>query len=394
MVLEEKDLIVHKALIEDMKSSLLKIHSKVEKKCMILYGKFDLLGNKYAKTSDVRKISTFEKLYKTTEESMISVFALKNRIQVLIQRCEDRLAFINGKLKESGIYNDKIDKKEMLEIQKKYVDYISIESLNLNQNAKDGSIYKLINGEIYKFMYGKLSFEDEFNQRVLLGLESAEIGKIIELFPYSVSTIPVDFMLNTAIKRKILKEITGYVVEESKTKSIKDINKNLGSLLSFKSEYTENAVDYIAGVQNLYDVQIKQVLMENLPEKSEEINEKLKCNEKSELIPPSKINIAVLANGVAGEIAKDETEESEDYRIDKEKEERSILEAMKFLSELFGESESEEEKQEEIVEQKAESEEEQARIKMNEEQEKEKAEAEAMAELERMLAKTPSDHND
>jgi hypothetical protein len=55
-----------------------------------------------------------------------------------------------------------------------------------------------------------------------------------------------------------------------------EINKELGNLLSFKKEYTENAVDYIAGVQNLFEVQVKQNIMEQFPERSGEIYSKLK----------------------------------------------------------------------------------------------------------------------
>ena len=390
MVLEERDLIIHKAFAEDTIKTLTKIYSKLEKKCLALYRKFKVVEEEYANTADIAKLSKYSKLYKATEESMISTFALKNRIEILIKRSNERITFLNARLKEAGIYNEKYDRKEYSEIQKAYAENISEESINLNQNAEYGSVYKLINGEVYKFRDGKLSFENEFNQATLLGLDANEIGKIIELFPYSVATFPVEIILNTSLKQKVLKEIASFVIEEAKTKSITEINKELGNLLSFKSEYTENATDYIAGVQNLFEVQIKQTMMERFPEKAGEIYKKLKCNERSELIPLSKVNMAVFANGLAGETVKDEAEESEEVRIAQEKEDQNILEAMQLLSELLGEQEeelemAEEQEQEDEVNRKIA----EAQLeKKKKEEEQEQADLEAIAELEKMLAKT------
>ena len=396
MVLEDRDFIFHKALAEDSKKVLIKAHSKLEKKCLALYRKFKAIEEEYTETTDIKKLSKFSRLYKVTENSMISIFALKNRIEILIKRCDERIAYLNAKLKEAGIYNEKVDRKDLSEVHKSYSEQVSEESINLNQNAEDGCLYKLINGEVYMFKDGKLSFENEFNQAVLLLLDSSEIGKIIRLFPYSVETVPVELILNTSLKQKILKEIASYVIEESKTKSITEINKDLGNLLSFKSEYTENATDYIAGVQNLFEVQVKQCLLERFPEKANEIAGKLRCNEKSELIPLSKINIAVFANGLSGEVSKDESKESEEVRLAQEKEDQNILEAMQLLSELLGEQEEKleiEQEQQEENETNQKIAEEQLKKKQKEEQEQQEADA-AVAELERMLGKSAPDSDD
>ncbi len=391
MVLEDRDYIFHKALAEDSKRALIKVQIKIEKKCLSLYRKFKTVEEEYSQTTDIKKLSRYSKLFKSLETSMISTFALKNRIELLIKRADERIAYLNARLKEAGIYNEKVDRKDLLEVHKAYLDSVSEESVNINQNADDGAVYKLINGEVYIFKDGKLSFEDEFNQAVLLTLDAAEIGKIIKLFPYSVSSFPVELILNTSLKQKVLKEIASFVIEETKTKSITEVNKELGNLLSFKSEYTENAIDYIAGVQNLFEVQIKQSLLEKFPEKASEINKKLKCNEKSELIPVSKINIAVFANGLAGENLKDEAEESEEVRLAQEKEDQNILEAMQLLSDLLGEQEEESK-----VEKEAESEinqniAEEQLLKKKEEQEKQESEDALAAEIERIYAKTTND---
>ena len=394
MVLEERDLIMHKALAEEERKAIAKLFSRLEKKCFSMYKKYVVIERLYTNTTDIAKLSKFSKLYKDTEASMISTFALKNRLGILIKRSEDRIAFFNERLKEAGIYNDKIDKKDYNDIIKNNEASVSEESININQNAEDGAVYKFINGEVYLFRDGKLNFQEEFNKAVLLKLGASELGKIISLFPDSVATLPVEVIVNTTLKQRILKEIASFVIEEAKTKSITEVNKELGNLLSFKKEFTENAVDYIAGVQNLFEVQVKQNIMEQFPERNGEIYSKLKCNEKSELIPPSKINIAVFADGIASAIVRDEAEESEELRIEKEKEEQNILEAMQLLSELLEEDEQEKDMSEE-QEEEAEAEDQriaEEQVRQQEEDEKAKAEEEAaLAELEKMLAKTFDD---
>ena len=55
------------------------------------------------------------------------------------------------------------------------------------------------------------------------------------------------------------------------------------------------------------------------PMLADEINDKLKCNEASELLPASK-KVAVLADGLAGNVEKTEEQESEEVRKTKEQE--------------------------------------------------------------------------
>ncbi len=391
MVLEERDLILHKALAETSKKALAKLLVGLEKKCLGLLRKFEAIESEYSNSNNIGSISRLSKLYKEKENSMISTFALKNRVQILINRNEARIAYIDAKLKDAGIYNEKFDKKEFSEIQKTYFSEISEISVNINLNAKGSEVYKLVNGEIYLFREGRLSFEDEFNQAVLLSLDSSELAKIVQLFPYSVATIPVELLINTTLKQRLLKEIASYVIEESKTKTIGEINRELGSLLSFKQQYTENAVDYIAGVQNMFDVQVKQEIAERYPGKLSQIFSKLKCNDKSELIPDSKIT-GILANGLAGEVIKDENQESEELRIEKEKEDQNILEAMQLLSDLL--AEQEETLDDELQAERREDEQKKNQEILNRKKEEEDEQKLKEDELEKLLSSSLTKHDD
>ena len=74
------------------------------------------------------------------------------------------------------------------------------------------------------------------------------------------------------------------------------------------------------------------------PEKEDELMGKLKCNEKSELIPESK-RIAILGAGLSGEISS-EAEESEDMRIAREKEEQQAQAAGAMVNRMFEEEQT------------------------------------------------------
>jgi len=221
--------------------------------------------------------------------------------------------------------------------------------------------------------------------------------KIVTLFPKCTSTISDDMLLDVRFKHNILKAITAYVSEEVKTKSIRDINKELGGLLSFKTEITENVPDYIAGVQNLFDVSGKQEALKQFPEKEDMITDKLKCNEKSELLPPSK-RVAVLAEGVAGDVQKTDEQESEEVRISQEKETQTQIELIDMVEKFIESMEAEQEQElQESMKEEEESLRQQVEEKKNKEKQKEedKDTEEMERELEElMMARAYTKHDD
>ena len=158
------------------------------------------------------------------------------------------------------------------------------------------------------------------------------MSKVIKDYPASMSTVSIETLVDTTIKRRVLKAISTYVVDEAKKRDIKDINKSLGNLLEFKTQITTSPEAYMAGVVNMFNVQIKALLINQNPELAGEFKSKLKCNERSELIPASK-RVAVLSSGVSGEIAAKD-EESEEMRKEREKEAQDAALNMSILEEL------------------------------------------------------------
>lgn len=321
--MEERDYILHKALALKAKNEICNSLVKIDKVCENYAEKIGLINKNLADALTVSDIAKFSKELKQKQDGFVSFLAVRNRAYMLLDRNEERIAYLSKILTDSGIYQETYDKKQFNEIVNSKND-ISSELINLNCRAEGEIVYRYIDSYVFAFKGNLLDLNYDFNQRIFLNLDSSMICKIFKMYPNFVSTIPVSLWLNIGFKQMILKEMTGYVVEELKTKSISEINKSLGSLLSFKTEITSDAESYIAGVQNMIDVQTKDFLIKKYPDKEAEIRDKLKCNEKSELIPRSK-RVSVFANGLAGDEKKDELQESEDVRIKKEMQEQQAL---------------------------------------------------------------------
>lgn len=359
---EDEEYFLLKALSSQIVSGLSAALEKVTKQCENLIILIEDIDKKLEAAETGFEINQFSKSSLEKRDELIRLLAIKNRIERIIQRNQERQNYINKIIKDAGIYNEAFDKKKIAVIEKQESNSISAETLNLNMIDENNNPlnFEFLEGEILKIQNGKVDFADETNRAVLLQENDEFILSVIKIHPECVSTIPVDLLVNTTLKKNVLKALATYVVDETKKKDIKQVNKKLGNLLEFKTEITATAEDYIAGVTNMFNVQIKQFLMENAgPEKKVQIEGKLKCNEKSELIPESK-RIAVLAGGVAGEISS-EKEESEEERIAREKEsqmqshQNSVSESNyendnQELSDVSGEFEKLEEKLKKIQE--------------------------------------------
>ena len=326
--------------------------------------------------------------------------ALKNRVELLLNRNKGRIDYFDGRLKLAGIYNEnQYDKKNVAKMESAEKGNISEYSLGLNSAINGHEKLRYVLGELLLFVDGKLDFSLDFNRKLLKTMSLETLTKIIEAFPSAAATVPEIMLLDVRVKQNLLKAIASYVSDGVKSKSIKTINKELGGLLSFKTEITKNTTDYIAGVQNLFDVLSKHKLIAKHPELKEEVQSKLKCNEKSELLPQSKV-IAVLAEGLAGAVEKTEEQESEEIRIKKEKEQQQanedflfmdLMDALEEVSMEFDQEEAEQEKAVELEEKQAQEE----QVKMQRElEEKKQEEKELEEELQQMMAKAYSKHDD
>lgn len=319
--MEERDYILHKALALRAKTELEQNLQRLDKICELYAEKIGVIDKNLSNSATLCDVAKFSKKLDNVKTGFLSLLAIKNRAKMLLSRNNERIELLTKMLSDSGIYKETYDKKEFNKIANS--EEFLEEEIGLNCYADGGIVYKYIDGYLFAFRGNLLDMSLDFNKEQLSSLDSAMIRKLFGIYPNFVSTMPIDLWMNVGLKQRVLKELAGYVSEELNTKSISGINKNLGSLLSFKSEITENVSSYVAGVQNMIDVLSKNEATKLHPEKITEIQQKLKCNEKSELIPKSKRG-AALANGMAGDVVEDENEQSEDVRVKKEKELQDI----------------------------------------------------------------------
>lgn len=263
-------------------------------------------------------VNKYSKMSQEKQNKLIRLLAIKNRIEMLLNRNKSRIAFIDKILSNEGLLNHAVSRKKLSDVETLERQNIHEETLNLNvveDNVSRENIF--FENEILELVDGKLSFENALNANVLSKADEEFISRLVKVYPDSVASVPVEILLDTKIKKNVLKAVSTYVIDETKHKNIKQVNKELGSFLEFKTEITETPEAYMAGVMNMFNSMTKAYLLKNMPEKTEQIQSKLKCNEKSEFIPESK-RVAILSAGLSGDIAP-ENEESEEMRIAREK---------------------------------------------------------------------------
>ena len=396
---DDSEILEQKVLAKKITASLSVAHTKLTKLAEKMTLELSEIDEQLKNSKSSKEVALNSKLLKEKIQKMVFSLALKNRVEVLLGRNKERIAYFDSRLKSSGIYNEnQYDKKNVAKMESSEIGNISEFSLGLNLVRNGNEKLRYVIGELLMFVDGKLDFSLEFNKQLLKTMSLETLTKIISAFPSAAATVPTTILFDVRVKQNLLKAIASYVSDGVKTKSIKNINKELGGLLSFKTEITQNTTDYIAGVQNMFDVRTKQYLISKHPEMKEEINAKLKCNEKSELLPQSKVT-AVLAEGLAGEVEKTEEQESEEIRINKEKEQQKANEEFLFmdllnaLEEVSNEIDQEQEMQEAKEEEAKQVEKVQVE-KQQELKEKEKEQEELEKELQEMMAKAYSKHDD
>ena len=360
IIFDDSEIILQKALASKVVGSLNPVKQKLLRVCEKTSEMLFSLEESLKNSSDAQNVGVFSKQIKELQTKLILSLSLKNRVETLLKKNEERIDYFNDCLEKSGIYLEKFDRSKFSSIENDKSVKLTEESLNINPANNDYQEKRFVFNEVLLFVNGKLDFSLDSNKKILETLSLETLTKLIQRYPECVSTIPDDMFLNVKLKQDVLKAIAIYVNDELKSKSVKEVNKKLGGLLSFKTEITNGMGDYVVGVQNMIDAITKDKLMQTYPEKAQEIQTKLKCNEKSELIPQSK-KVAILSQGLAGEVEKTDEMESEEVRINQEKENdasnKMIEEILASISEEKIEEQKEDDeknKQEELKQNKRE----------------------------------------
>ena len=380
-LIQDSDYILFKALSESILKGLEKPIKKLEIKIEALVTKFEKIRSKFLSCETYDDLGLSSNELSTLKAEIIKLCSVHDRMEKIIERNKQRLAYYQTKLDALGIYNYQVDKKDFSESVKREKDNISEMSLNLNP-YKSGITYKFFAGRILAFKDNILDFSIEENESSLMDADAGFFREMVETFPFAIGTIPDKFYMSLNVRYNVLKECILFAASKNKKQSIQESNKELGGLLANSSQIV-NIADYAKALNNYLQVSVKKYLKDNVPDMADDIDKNIKCNEASEFLPSSK-RVAVLANGLAGDVPKTEAEESEEVRKEQEESAKQDITRQELLDMLLADDEDDLEMQAEAQEEERKAEE--AR-KLNEEKEEQMQEEELERQLELGLKK-------
>lgn len=363
-LIQDSQYILFKAMSENIIKGLEKPLRKLESQIEKLAVKFEKVRAKFLSSESYDDFGVSSKQLNDIKKDLIKLCAVHDRLEKIVHRNNQRLAYYQTKLDSFGIYNYQVDKKDYSDALKKSEDNINESSLNLNPYTNNGVTYKFFSGKILAFKDDKLDLSMPENEEVLKTADSGFFHELIETFPYAVATIPDEFYISSVIRYNVLKESILFVASKSKKQSIIESNKELGSLL-VNAGNISNIAEFANALNNYFKVSVKQCFKANSPDLADDVDKTIKCNESSEFLPRSK-RVAVLANGLVSDAPKTEEKQSEEERKEQEKEAQNEISREQLLEMLLADDEDDLEIQENRQEAAKKAEEER---KLNEEQE-------------------------
>lgn len=379
--IQDSDYILYKALSDSILQGLAKPLKKLETVIDAQVLKYEKLRAKFLACETYDELGMNSKKLEELKAELIRLCSVHDRLEMIVKRNEQRLGYYKTKLDAFGIYNYQVDKSLFSSALKNEEDNISEESLNLNPYV-NGVTFKFFANKILAFKNEMLDFSLIENEEVLKTANSEFFHELVETFPYSVATIPDEFYLVSNIKNNILKECVLFVASKMKKQTIAESNKELGGILSNAGSLS-SILEYANEMKNYLNVSVKKCFKDNEPDLADDIDKNLKCNEASEFLPSSK-RVAVLANGLAGDVPKTEAELSEEVRKAQEEEAQSSITREELLELLLADDEEEIEEVQELKETEKKAEDER---NLNEKQEDELELDELERELELALKK-------
>ncbi len=282
---ENQVLVNQKCMMKMVLKDIEKPLFRVTKTCEKLAKKLSQIDESIRNAKQVEDIYAFSKDFKKVEAELISSLALRDRLLVIKNRNEKRLAFADVIFNSEGVYTQEPNKGEIEKILKEAQD-ANENSINLNCGLSGDERNVLFDGNVWVMEGSKLNLSDSRNHEAFLAIDENQLENLMKLDSKCLSTLDYIMLLNVGLKKKILHEIAIFVIENLEKCSMSEINEKLGDLLSLKKEVPRDADSYVAGVQNLYAVIEKHMLLKNYPSLGDKIS-KLECNENSELIPVS-----------------------------------------------------------------------------------------------------------
>ena len=111
MEIQDSDYILYKALSEYVVKGLQNSLRNINVKCAVVLSNYEKLKSQFLNCDNFDELGENSNKIKDLQKTLISLFAVQDRINNIISRNRQRLEMINSKLELMGIYNIAVDKK-------------------------------------------------------------------------------------------------------------------------------------------------------------------------------------------------------------------------------------------------------------------------------------------
>ena len=152
--------------------------------------------------------------------------------------------------------------------------------VNINSQY-NGNLKIYFNDSLLHIRNGHLDLTEQDNIKVISNYDEKYLYMIFDRYPDCLSNIPVEILLNTKFRLKILKYIANTTNDLLKTKSIYEINEHFGGILNVKIGQKLSFQDYVLEINNMFFVKIRNYLVKQYPEYADLIREKIDCTSNS-----------------------------------------------------------------------------------------------------------------
>ena len=203
-MIQDSDYILYKALSERIIQGLQKPLQAIVSKLNVKVAKYEKIKAQFLSSGTYDDIGLTSNKLRPLQSELISLCAVLDRLERIIKRNEERLAYYKTKLDALGIYNYQVEKKVLQEMIHAEYGNISEDALNLNAYGEEGITYKFFAEKLIAFKNGRVDFSLEENEEVLKNADPDFVHELVETFPYCVGTIPDEFFMSTKIRNMIL----------------------------------------------------------------------------------------------------------------------------------------------------------------------------------------------
>ena len=280
------NLVFQRAVAKNIISEADTILQKISKNLSKLSEEYFELEKQLKTIGEINSVFEHAKKLESVNNEIITNLAVKDRLQFLSEKNKERVVYLNFEIKTKLIEEFEVNQKQLVKTITETKFNVTDSNLNINSELT-GNWQIFFNDSLLQVKNGNLDLNVPSNMETLSHFEEKYLSMVFDKYPTCLSNIPVELLLNTKFKLKILKYIANSTDRMLRTKSIFEINEHFGGILNIKIGQDINFKKYVLEINNLFNVKIRKYLMGKYPLYTALIHEKINCKPNSVFLPDS-----------------------------------------------------------------------------------------------------------